>query len=57
MKKIRTLQILAQIVYEALQFCKIMPNRIESDIQVLERVIQHYSNMIQRLNKLECIKQ
>ena len=42
-KKIRTLQILAQIVYEALQFCKIVPNRIESDIRELERVIDHYT--------------
>ncbi len=42
-RKIRTLQILAQIVYEALQFCKIVPNRIESDIRELERAIDLYS--------------
>ena len=51
-RKIRTLQILAQIIYEALQFCKIVPNRIESDIRELERVIDHYSDMQDRLAKL-----
>ena len=42
-RRIRTLQIMAQIVYEALQFCKIVPNRIESDIRELERAIDLYS--------------
>lgn len=51
-RKIRTLQILAQIIYEALQFCKIVPNRIESDIRELEKVIDHYSDVQTRLQKL-----
>lgn len=55
-RKIRTLQILAQIVYEALQFCKIVPNRIESDIRELERVIDHYSKMQDKLHGLSIIK-
>ena len=44
-RRIRTLQIMAQIVYEALQFCKIVPNRIESDIRELERAIDLYSQL------------
>ena len=55
-KKIRTLQILAQIIYEALQFCKIVPNRIESDIRELERVIDHYTAMQDKLARITSIK-
>lgn len=51
-RKIRTLQIIAQIVYEALQFCKIVPNRIESDIRELEGVIDHYTVMQDRLTHI-----
>eukprot|EP00347_Sterkiella_histriomuscorum_P021555 403333567 len=55
-RKIRTLQILAQIIYEALQFCKIVPNRIESDIRELERVIDLYNSYQDKLEKLANIK-
>ena len=55
-RKIRTLQIMAQIVYEALQFCKIVPNRIESDIRELERAIDLYSNLQEKLDRMSTIK-
>jgi len=55
-KRIRTLQILAQIVYEALQFCKIVPNRIESDIRELERAIDLYQNIQEKLDRMANIK-
>ena len=55
-RKIRTLQILAQIVYEALQFCKIVPNRIESDIRELERVIELYTQVQEKLHYLSFVK-
>lgn len=51
-RKIRTLQILAQIIYEALQFCKIVPKRIESDIKELEKVITHYSQLQEKLDRM-----
>ena len=47
---------MAQIVYEALNFCKIVPNRIESDIRELEKVITHYMNMQEKLQRLVKIK-
>lgn len=42
---------MAQIVYEALQFCKIVPNRIESDIRELEKAIDLYSQVQDRCDK------
>ena len=50
-RKIRTLQIMAQIVYEALQFCKIVPNRIESDIRELENAIDMCSKMQDKMDR------
>ena len=47
---------MAQIVYEALQFCKIVPNRIESDIRELERAIDLYSNLQEKLDRMSTIK-
>ena len=47
---------MAQIVYEALQFCKIVPNRIESDIRELERAIDLYSNLQEKLDRMSSIK-
>lgn len=47
---------MAQIVYEALQFCKIVPNRIESDIRELERAIDLYSSLQDKLDRMSTIK-
>ncbi len=54
---IRTLQILAQIIYEALQFGNIIPNRIESEIGELENVISFYCDVQDKLLKMKMVVQ
>jgi transcription elongation factor Elf1 len=46
---------MAQIVYEALQFCKIVPNRIEKDIRELEHAIDLYSQLQDRCDRHNAI--
>jgi len=47
---------MAQIVFEALHFCKIVPNRIEGDIRELEKTIDMYTNLQEKLDRMSIIK-
>jgi len=46
------IQIMAQIIYEATQFWKVVPSRIKMDIDELEKVIEYYGLMKERLHTI-----
>jgi hypothetical protein len=52
---VKTAQILAQIIYEAVLFWKIVPSRIKTDINELEKVIEYYGLMKERLGTMAAI--